>query len=90
MIKQKDIKVTTYTKLYADGNKDYLFIVEVIDFGDSFEAWIRLYDYGVAELMFGSPKKQENGHDVDYDGFVEMVEANFDEYAELYVDNHGE
>lgn len=90
MIKMDEIKVTTYTKGYDFKNKSWMFLIEVVDLGDTFEAWIRLHNYGIAELMFGMPKKQSNGHDVDYDRFMDMVEANFDDYAMPYIGAYGE
>ena len=61
--------------------------IDIIEYADSLEAWLTPHNYGESHLMFGCPKKQENGHDVDYDGFLEMVEKNLNEYIldwELY------
>lgn len=54
--------------------------IDVYDCGDMFEAWYMPVNYGIAELMFGIPKEQENGNNVDYDMFMEMVITNADDY----------
>lgn len=89
MNKVNDVKVTTYTHI-LDYKHGQLMVIEIVEKSDSFEAWIRNNDYGIANLMFGCPMKQSNGHDVDYDGFVEMVEANVEEYALMYMAEYGE
>ena len=78
MIKMQD-KITRYLD-YHDKMDSWVWI-DIIECGDYFEAWLTPHDYGVSELMFGCSKKQSNGHDVDYDGFVEMVEANLEDYV---------
>lgn len=82
-----EVNVTTYTNMFDDNfhGKSYLFFVEVIETEDMFEAWIRASELGIASLMFGAPKKQTYTDDVDYDGFVEMVENNFEDYADDYI-----
>ena len=51
---------------------------------DMFEAYLRPMNSGVSVLMFAVPKVQENGQDVDYDGFLKMVEANIDDYIDTW------
>jgi hypothetical protein len=67
-----NINVTRYID-YGDGYGRW---IDIIEFDDEFEAWITCIQDGISDLMFGAPKEQSNGEVMDYDGFVEMVEAN--------------
>lgn len=67
----------SYAKLY------YVDIIETNHGGNSvdmFEAWLVPWDRGLSTLMFGCPKEQSNGDIIDYEKFMEMVEANVDDY----------
>ena len=71
---------------YIDGE----FVIEILEYPDTFEAWVYHKDYGVKELMWGCPKVQPNGHDVDREGFLEMVEYNRAEYEEGFLEEYAE
>ena len=73
-----DIKITRYEK---DG-----FWIDIVDKTEDWEAWFTAKEYGVSDLIFGWPKNQSSS----YEEFLGAVDANFDEYAELYMINHGE
>ena len=77
-----DIKITRYEQ---DG-----FWIDIVENTEDFEAWLTAKNYGISQLMFGVPKKQPTWGDIQHDIFLELVENNFDEYAELYMINHGE
>ena len=71
-------KVKSYfgeTLDFGDG-----FFVDCIQMPDCWEAWIYHCDYGIKELMFGTPD------DFNIVEFIEVVIANFPEYRDIYVD----
>ena len=66
------IKTTTITAKYR-GKSFFIDVVENM----GFDAWIYTSDMGVKMLMFGTGCSREK--------FMELVEANFEEYADMYV-----
>jgi len=90
-MRKVDVKIERYC--YTDRRSSRLWYVEVID-GDNmgytvdmFEAFIapvmRYHNDGRAMYMFGMPKVQENGNNIDHDKFMELVEANIDDYIDM-------
>ena len=77
-----DIKITRY---YAGGG----FYVDIIDMGDSFEAWLTHEDIGISELMFILPVKQPD-HTLTMHEFVEDVENALESYKIDYNSEYRE
>lgn len=71
---------------YADG--DWFFIIT--DDGKTREAWIGHSQYGICEYMFGIPTRQEGRPAMFYRQFLEIVEANAEEYKELFRERYFE
>lgn len=71
------------------------FIVEIIDLGDMWEAWLRRKNYTISDMMFGWPKvhypiyKPEGEYFTD-EMFIDMVEENLPDYIECYNRNYQE
>ena len=63
------------------------FIIDIAEYNDEFEAWIHKKDMGIAEFMFSMPKNQSHG-EITFDYFCVLVDANFDEYAEDYIEKY--
>lgn len=61
------------------------FVIDIIDDGENYEAWLSLKNYGVKTLMFGMPKAQQSK-----DEFRDLAIANFSEYGEYYLAEYGE
>ena len=78
----KEIR-TNNTKTY-DAGED--FRVDIVILPDEYEAWIYRKDSGYKSLMFGMPKNQPYTN-ITYDGFIEIVTANLDEYIDGYIDD---
>lgn len=74
-MKQADITITTYEC------GEYL--VDIVTTGDSYEAWIYRKEFGVKDLMFLVQKKQQT-----LDEFLEIVEANVEDYGENYDEGY--
>ena len=55
------------------------FWVDIIETRTMYEAWLTRKCYGISTLMFGYFKK-----DMDFDTFVEVVEANLPEDKRIY------
>ena len=76
------------TRTFQSGN----YIIDIIEYKDSFDAYIHHKAYGVKDLMFGSPKQQHtlDGQEyaVDFDYFRDMVEANLPEYKKFFRARH--
>lgn len=68
--------ITRYT------HKD--FYVDIVDTGKFTEAWITHPDYGISMFMFAYETEV-----VMERHFLELVEANFDEYAAIYSEEYG-
>lgn len=66
--------------------EEWKFWIDIIETEDEFEAWITQKNYSISQFMFGTFKKQDNGHDVNFDDFVEMVEANLDDDIIYYLE----
>ena len=75
-MKKSNFKTETFT---WDGG----FMVDVVTTSDTYEAWIYHKDYGIKELMFGMPKKQQS-----YEKFIEIVEWNVDDDIFAYMEQH--
>ena len=91
MNKVKGTQIERY--YYYDNRKGVKYRFWYVDIADAdnmgntvsmFEAYLRPMNSGVSVFMFGVPKKQENGQDVDYDGFLEMVENNILDYIDVW------
>ena len=81
--------IPTSTKLtaYADGD----FRVIVAEFPDRFEAWLSHESCGVAELMYGLPKRNETDNlEVTEEDFVNFTEASLWEYKANFLNDHPE
>lgn len=89
MKKVNNCKIDRY--YYTDTREDTRYLVWFVDIVESdnmgttedmFEAFIAPRDhytsYGTTKYMFGMPKKQPNGCDIDLDGFLECVEASIE------------
>ena len=77
-LKPSELKIKTFEAKF----RKHHFYVDVVEFGTHHhEAWIYTDKMGVKELMFG------NGYG-DEERFMELVFANFEEYAELYIKKH--
>ena len=74
-MKKSDISITTYEC------GEYL--VDIVTTGDSYEAWIYRKEFGVKDLMFLVQKKQQT-----LDEFLEIVEANVEDYGENYDEGY--
>lgn len=59
------------------------FFIDIVDDGNSFEAWLTEKGVGVSNLMFGIPKKQPT-ETIDFCRFLEIVEDNLDDYIYDY------
>lgn len=59
--------------------------IDIIESDDMFEAWIYLKSYDIKSLMWGSPKQQEWGV-ISRKEFLNMVKANWADYANGYID----
>lgn len=76
-MKKTGAKITRYE------SGDYY--VDVVELDNVYEAHITRKGYGVTDFMFGAPKEQQS-----LKKFVEIVEANLDEYKSLYDERHAE
>lgn len=54
-------------------------MIDVVDTGVKYEAWVYHTDYGIKWFLFAVEKKSTNKDD-----FCRMVRNNMDEYIELY------
>lgn len=61
------------------------FFVDIVELDDMYEAWLRHKNYGISDMMFGDPK--EYG---DLNWFLDLVEANLDEYEEGYMEEYAD
>ena len=59
--------------------------IDIVREGNMAEAFIYENNVGVKSLMFGMDLK-ENGFTYDY--FLEIVEANFEEYRDIYLEDY--
>lgn len=58
------------------------FIITIVESDTMFESWITHEGYGRMEYMFGIEKGM-----VSKEEFIELVEANADEYEDIVFDN---
>lgn len=77
MLKVGNIKTTRYW-VYDDMTRGE-FNIDILDFGDGYEAWLLGKCSGNSQLMFGCEREQSYG-ELTYDDFVAMVEANYEDY----------
>jgi len=70
-------KIDTNVTQYTDGE----WIVTIIDSKLLFEAYLGHKDYGIMDLMFGYCSSSLKD-------FMELVEANLDEYKQIYIGEH--
>lgn len=61
------------------------FVIDIIDDGENYEAWLSIENYGVKTFMFGAPKAQQSKEQ-----FGKLAIANFAEYGEQYLKEYGE
>ena len=83
-MKKSNYKIHTYE---ADNG----FMVDIVDKGDAFEAWIYHKDYCVKDLMWGEPKENsrfEKPFTQTLQGFKALVEANLEGYAAGYAEEY--
>ena len=73
---------------YKVKDAEGMFFVEIVDKVSSFEAWIGEDSMGVMEYMFGI-QAGSNGIESRAD-FLELVEANFEEYKRMFIKKHME
>ena len=59
------------------------FYIDIVNTGECLEAWMSHQDYGISMFMFG-----EGTEGVTEQHFLELVEANFDEYATIYGEDY--
>lgn len=76
-MKRANISITTY----ECGE----YMVDIATTSDSYEAWIYRKEYGVKDLMFGMPQAQQT-----LDEFLDIVEANIEDYAKGYDEEYAE
>ena len=75
-MERTEIKIETF-------KYDENYLIDVVTLKDTYEAWVYHKNYGVKSLMFGCPIEQQT-----YQFFLEMVEANADEYIEFYAEEY--
>ena len=81
-MKKVDCNITRF----EDGE----FWIDIIDSADSREAWISGKNYGISELMFGMPKKKENGREITFVEFCRLAEAAAKVIQKDYLEEYGE
>ena len=69
-----NIKTETYR---IDGK----WLVDIQTKDDTYYAYLWHERYGIKDLMFGCPVKQQS-----YEEFISLVEANFEDYKDIYID----
>ena len=82
----KRANLKTYT--YEAGNG---FMVDIVVKEDMFEAWIYHENYGVKDMMWGSPKTYTRfgeTHEETLKSFKALVEANIPEHAMFYAEQY--
>lgn len=57
------------------------YCIDIITTNDTYEAWLYQYNCGMKSLMFGMPIPQQSKEQ-----FLEIVEANVEDYIPLYCD----
>ena len=75
MLELKATATTTYK--YNDA-----YLVDITFDGETYGAWIYHKDYGIKDLMFGMPAKQQS-----FTAFISIVEANVADYIEDYAEH---
>ena len=85
MFRVGSITVTRYW-VYDDLSRGE-YHIDIMDFGDYYEAWLKGACSGISELMFGCPKDQSYG-ELTFDDFVAMVQDNYEDYIKTYQDEN--
>lgn len=81
--KKTDAKITRY----EHGN----FYIDVVGEEYGVSAWLHHRDYGISEMMFGLPRKQEfTGEEFTDDELIEIIKANLNEYEVSYLKGYGD
>lgn len=75
----KKLEIVTTTYDVGEG-----WMIDIVDNPDIFDAWIYRVGEGVKSFMFGWPKVQPTGLVTDYNGFLDMVMNQWEEYTEGY------
>lgn len=75
----KKLEIVTTTYDVGDG-----WVIDIVDNPDIFDAWIYREGVGVKSFMFGWPKVQPTSLVTDYNGFLDMVMNQWEEYKEGY------
>ena len=71
---------TTITR-FEEGD----FWIDIIDCGDTWEAWLTRKDYGVSDLMFGCSKFPiDDIQELDFDNVCELAEKMFPFDVKIY------
>ncbi len=78
MKKLKDVTITTYQ--YDDN-----FLIDIVkdDKDGTYEAWIYHRAYGIKSMMFGVSSETNT-----IEMFLTLVEANAEEYLEIYAEEY--
>lgn len=61
------------------------FLIDIIDDGENYEAWLYVKGYCTKTFMLGMPKAQQSKEE-----FRKLAIANFAEYGEQYLAEYGE
>ena len=80
-------KLTRQTTSYMVSDfSDY--IVDIIELPEEWEAWLYHKDYCVKMLMFGFVKKDQNNYPIPQEMFLELVDANVNDYIDEYEETY--
>ena len=83
MFRKLERKTTSYrVSDYSD------YIVDIVELSDEWEAWLYHKDYGVKMLMFGFAKKDQNNYPIPQEMFLELVDANVNDYIDDYEEEY--
>ena len=77
-------KSKTTIERYEDGS----FCVDIVSHDGIREAWLSHSDYGVSELMFGIPVREDGRPSMFYNEFLRIVEANLQKHEEDYAEEY--
>ena len=73
--------LSTQTAVYDMGEG---WRVDIVTTPETYEAWIYHKDYGVKNLLFGTST------DTRFNIFCDMIERNFEEYKQDYINDYME
>lgn len=85
---------STITRTYTIGGCDG-FMIDIVDHGGEYEAFIYHEDYGIKSLMFGCSKTQKYGDvymNMSLDEFKDLVISNLEteNYIQFYINDYME